>query len=63
MCVVCVSVTEGQIANSFNHQFTTSKLGKHSSSRRTRYVSKKADVSRASGIVHQRPGVVVYPLP
>ena len=39
-------------------QFTTSKLGKHTSSRRTRHVSKdcKADVSRASGIVHQRPG-------
>ena len=32
------------IANSFNHQFTTSKLGKHSSSRRTRHVSK--DVKR-----------------
>ena len=28
------------IANSFNHQFTTSKLGRHSSSRRTRHVSK-----------------------
>ena len=28
------------IANSFNRQFTTSKLGKHSSSRRTRQVSK-----------------------
>ena len=34
------------IANSFNHQFTTSKLGKHSSSRRTRHVSK--DVKRMS---------------
>ena len=32
------------IANSFNRQFTTSKLGKHSSSRRTRQVSK--DVKR-----------------
>ena len=32
------------IANSFNRQFTTSKLGKHSSSRRTRHVSK--DVKR-----------------
>ena len=28
------------IANSFNRQFTTSKLGKHSSSRRTRHESK-----------------------
>ena len=28
------------IANRFNRQFTTSKLGKHSSSRRTRQVSK-----------------------
>ena len=28
------------ITNSFNRQFTTSKLGKHSSSRRTRHVSK-----------------------
>ena len=28
------------IANSFNRQFTTSKLGKHSSSRMTRHVSK-----------------------
>ena len=28
------------IANSFNSQFTTSKLGKHSSLRRTRHVSK-----------------------
>ena len=28
------------IANSFNRQFTTSKLGKYSSSRRTRQVSK-----------------------
>ena len=28
------------IANSFNRQFTTSKLGKHSSSKRTRQVSK-----------------------
>ena len=35
-----------QIANSFNRQFTTSKLGKHSSSRRTRHVSK--DVKRIS---------------
>ena len=34
------------IANSFNSQFTTSKLGKHSSSRRTRHVSK--DVKRMS---------------
>ena len=34
------------IANSFNRQFTTSKLGKHSSSRRTRHVSK--DVKRIS---------------
>ena len=34
------------IANSFNCQFTTSKLGKHSSSRRTRHVSK--DVKRMS---------------
>ena len=34
------------IANSFNRQFTTSKLGKHSSSRRTRHVSK--DVKRMS---------------
>ena len=46
------------IANSFNRQFTNSKLGKHSSSRRTRHVSK--DVKRmspqGSGIVHQRPG-------
>ena len=41
------------IANSFNRQFTTSKLGKHFSSRRTCQVSK--DVSRGSGIVHQRP--------
>ena len=35
-----------RIANSFNRQFTTSKLGKHSSSRRTRHVSK--DVKRMS---------------
>ena len=34
------------ISNSFNRQFTTSKLGKHSSSRRTRHVSK--DVKRMS---------------
>ena len=34
------------ITNSFNRQFTTSKLGKHSSSRRTRHVSK--DVKRMS---------------
>ena len=34
------------IANSFNRQFTTSKLNKHSSSRRTRHVSK--DVKRKS---------------
>ena len=34
------------IANSFNRQFTTSKLGKHSSSSRTRHVSK--DVKRMS---------------
>ena len=34
------------IANSFNRHFTTSKLGKHSSSRRTRHVSK--DVKRMS---------------
>ena len=34
------------IANSFNPQFTTSKLGKHSSLRRTRHVSK--DVKRMS---------------
>ena len=34
------------MANSFNHQFTTSKLGKHSSSRRTHHVSK--DVRRMS---------------
>ena len=34
------------IANSFNRQFTTSKQGKHSSSRRTRHVSK--DVKRMS---------------
>ena len=34
------------IANSFNRQFTTSKLGKHSSSRRTRHMSK--DVKRMS---------------
>ena len=34
------------IANSFNRQFITSKLGKHSSSRRTRQVSK--DVKRMS---------------
>ena len=34
------------IANSFNRQFTTSKLGKHSSSRGTRHVSK--DVKRMS---------------
>ena len=34
------------IVNSFNRQFTTSKLGKHSSSRRTRQVSK--DVKRMS---------------
>ena len=34
------------IANSFNRQFTTSKLGKHSSSKRTRQVSK--DVKRMS---------------
>ena len=33
-------------ANSFNRQFTTTKLGKHSSSRRTRQVSK--DVKRMS---------------
>ena len=32
------------IANSFNRQFTTSKLGKHSSSSRTRHVSR--DVKR-----------------
>ena len=36
----------GLIDNSFNHQFTTSKLGKHSSSRRTRHVSK--DIKRMS---------------
>ena len=35
-----------RIANSFNRQFTTSKLGKHSSSRRTRHLSK--DVKRMS---------------
>ena len=35
-----------RIANSFNRQITTSKLGKHSSSRRTRHVSK--DVKRMS---------------
>ena len=34
------------IANSFNRQFTTSRLGKHSSSRRTRHVSK--DIKRMS---------------
>ena len=34
------------IANSFNRQFTTSKLGKHSSSKTTRHVSK--DVKRMS---------------
>ena len=34
------------IANSFNRQFTTSKLGKHSSSRRSHHVSK--DVKRMS---------------
>ena len=34
------------IVNSFNRQFTTSKLGKHSSSRRTRHVLK--DVKRMS---------------
>ena len=34
------------IANSFNRQFTTSKLGRHCSSRRTRHVSK--DVKRMS---------------
>ena len=34
------------ISNSFTRQFTTSKLGKHSSSRRTRHVSK--DVMRMS---------------
>ena len=34
------------IANSFNRQFTTSKLDKHSSSRTTRHVSK--DVKRRS---------------
>ena len=34
------------IANRFNHQFTTSNLGKHSLSRRTRHVSK--DVKRMS---------------
>ena len=34
------------IANSFNRQFTTSKLGKHSSSRRNRKVSK--DVKQIS---------------
>ena len=34
------------ISNSFNRQFTTYKLGKHSSSRRTRQVSK--DVNRMS---------------
>ena len=34
------------IANSFNRQFTTSMLGKHSSSRRTRHVSN--DVKRMS---------------
>ena len=34
------------IANSSNRQFTTSKLGKHSSSRRTRHVSK--DIKRMS---------------
>ena len=35
-----------RIANSFNRQITTYKLGKHSSSRRTRHVSK--DVKRMS---------------
>ena len=34
------------IANSFNRQFTTSRLGKHSSWRRSRHVSK--DVKRMS---------------
>ena len=34
------------ITNSFNRQFATSKIGKHSSSRRTRQVSK--DVKRMS---------------
>ena len=46
------------IANSFNRQFTTSKLDQ------AVFIEKdsscvegcKADVSRASGIVHQRPG-------
>ena len=46
------------IANSFNRQFTTSKLGKHSSSRRTCHVSK--DVKRMSleqvESFTQRPG-------
>ena len=40
-----------RIANSFNRQFTASKLGKHSSSKRTRQVSK--DVK---GMPHQRTG-------
>ena len=35
------------IANSFNRQFTTSKLGKHSSSRRTRQVSKNVMQNRS----------------
>ena len=35
------------IANSFNRQFTTSKLGKHSSSRRTRHVSKRMSLEQA----------------
>ena len=41
------------IANSFNRQFTTFKLGKHSSSRMTRQVVEgcKADVSRGIRIV------------
>ena len=52
--------------DSTNRQFTTSKLGKHSSSRRTRHVLKDVKrmsletavsfVSRGCGIVHQRPG-------
>ena len=46
------------IANSFKRQFTTSKLGKHSSIEEDSSCAEgcKVDVSRASGIVHQRPG-------
>ena len=45
-----------QIANYFNRQFTTSKLGRHTSSRETRIVSRnKAEIIDLSGDIHNGP--------